>query len=146
MVDTPEEFQSELKRIGRLQYHRFRRVAAMLHYYKIDPYTIEERLVERGASREFAMWIVKTASEDTNLAKRVEDSETPESIGQVLLKGLNGIIMLVIVYLVTRYIQFSDNMGLLFIFSPFLLITSLIGSLMSFRAIAELRRRFSDKK
>lgn len=118
----------------------------MLHYYKIDPYTIEERLVERGASREFAMWIVKTASEDSNLAKRVEDSETPESIGQVLLKGLNGVIMLVIVYMVTRYVQISDSMGLLFVLSPVLLITSLVGSLMFIRAAVELRRRWSDKK
>ncbi|MCC7228767.1 MAG: hypothetical protein IT203_00120, partial [Fimbriimonadaceae bacterium] len=61
MVETPQEFQNEIKQVGRLKYHRFRRIASVLHYYKIDTFTIEERLVERGASREFAIWIVKTA-------------------------------------------------------------------------------------
>lgn len=117
----------------------------MLHYYKIDPITIEDRLVERGCSREFAMWIVKTASEDANLAKRVEDADTPESLGQVMLKGMNGVILLVIVFLVAHYIQVSESMPLLFIAAPFLLIASLVGSLMTIRGIVELRRRFSDR-
>lgn len=145
MVETPQEFQTELKRIGRLQYHRFRRVAAMLHYYRIDPMTIEDRLVERGCSREFAMWIVKTAGEDSILAKKVEDADTPESMGQVILKGLNGIILLLIVFLVAHYIQVAESMPLLFIAGPFLLIASLVGSLMTIRGIVEVRRRLSDR-
>lgn len=145
MVETPQEFQTELKRVGRLQYHRFRRVAAMLHYYRIDPITIEDRLMERGCSREFAMWIVKTASEDANLAKRVEDADTPESMGQVVLKGMNGVILLVIVFLVARYIQVVESMPLLFIAAPFLLIASLVGSLMTIRGLVEIRRRLSDR-
>ncbi|MBC8065431.1 MAG: hypothetical protein H7Y17_11405 [Chlorobia bacterium] len=145
MVDTPQEFQSELKQIGRLKYHRYRRVAAILHYYKIDAFTIEERLVERGCSREFAQWIVESASSDTNLARRIEDAETPESIAQVLLKGLNGVVTLVIVFLVAHYIQLADQVGLMFVFGPILLIASLIGSLMTLRALSELRRRWSDK-
>lgn len=146
MVDTPQEFRDELKQVGRLKYHRFRRIASILHYYKVDSFTIEERLVERGASREFAMWIVRTASEDASLTKRIEAEETPESIGQVILKGLNGIIILVIVFIVTNYIQMASSMGLLFVLSPILLIASLVGSLMFLRAIAEVRRRWSDKK
>ncbi len=146
MVDTPEEFQSELKKLGRLQYHRFRRVAAILHYYKIEAYTIEERLVERGCSREFANWIVRTVAEDKTLSKRIEDSETPESVGQILLKGLNGVILLTIVFLVTRYIQMSESMGLLFVLAPLLLIASLAGSLMTIRGLVELRRRISDRR
>ena len=77
MVPEPDFLKTELKLIGRLQYHRFRRVAAMLHYYRIDPVTLEERLIERGCSRELSSWIVETASSDTNLATKIEDSETP---------------------------------------------------------------------
>jgi len=145
MVETPQEFQNEIKQVGRLKYHRFRRIASVLHYYKIDTFTIEERLVERGASREFAIWIVKTASEDVRLAKRIEAEEVPESIGQVVLKGLNGAIILVIVFMVTQYIQAVQSMGLLFILSPILFIASLVGSLMTIRSLLELRRRWSDR-
>jgi hypothetical protein len=141
MVDEPLEFKAELKQLGKLQYHRFRRAAAMLHYYKIDPATIEDRLIERGCSRELAEWIVNTASLDSTLARRVEEAETPEPTGQVVLKGLNGIVTLFLVFLVTRYIQLTDNLALLFVFGPVLLIASLVGSLMTLRAMVELKRR-----
>ena len=117
----------------------------MLHYYRIDPATIIDRLLERGCSRELAAWIVETASNDPNLAKKIEDSETPEPMFQVALKGLNGIITLVIVYLVSRYIQLTGSMGLVFVLAPVLITASLIGSLMILRSIVEVRRRMTDR-
>jgi hypothetical protein len=146
MVQEPDYLKAELKRIGRLQYHRLRRVAAMLHYYRIDTSTIEERLVERGCSRELASWIVETASNDTSLARKIEDSETPEPVAQVVLKGLNGVVTLIIVYLLSRTIQLTGSMGWLFVLGPILLIASLIGSLMILRAIVEIRRRATDRE
>ena len=146
MVQEPEYLRTELKQIGRLKYHRFRRVAAILHYYHIDTMTIEQRLVERGCSRELAEWIVETASSDSDLARRVEEAETPESLGLVILKGLNGLITLVIVFLISRYIQLADNLGLLFVIGPLLLIASLAGTIMTLRAISELRRRFIGRE
>ncbi len=146
MPQEPENLKAELKQIGRLQYHRLRRVAAMLHYYRIDTMTIIDRLVERGCSRELAEWIVETAGADTDLAKKIEDAETPEPMFQVLLKGLNGLVTIVIVFLVTRYIQMADSLGLLFVFAPILLIASLVGSLMTARAVVELKRRWSGKE
>ncbi|HJP82464.1 MAG TPA: hypothetical protein VJ835_03075 [Fimbriimonadaceae bacterium] len=108
--------------------------------------TIEQRLVERGCSRELAEWIVETASSDSDLARRVEEAETPESLGLVILKGLNGLITLVIVFLISRYIQLADNLGLLFVIGPLLLIASLAGTIMTLRAISELRRRFIGRE
>lgn len=145
MVHEPENLRAELKQIGRLQYHRLRRVAAMLHYYRIDTLTIVERLVERGCSRELAEWIVETASADSDLARRIEDAETPEPMSQVLLKGLNGVITLVIVFLVSRYIQLTESLGLIFVFGPVLLIASLVGSLMTVRSIVEIKRRWTRR-
>src|SRR5688572_14199734 len=101
-----------------MKYHRFRHVAALLNYYRIERHTIEERLVERGCSRELAEWIVRTASEDTRLTRRIEHSEVPESTAQVLLKGLNGFVTLVIVYLITRYVQYTESLGLLVVLAP----------------------------
>ena len=117
----------------------------MLHYYRIDTLTIVERLVERGCSRELAEWIVETASADSDLARRIEDAETPEPMSQVLLKGLNGVITLVIVFLVSRYIQLTESLGLIFVFGPVLLIASLVGSLMTVRSIVEIKRRWTRR-
>jgi hypothetical protein len=143
MIEEPDNLKGELKQLGRLQYHRFRRVAAMLHYYRIDPITIEDRLIERGCSRELSGWIVQSASADAGLAKRMEEAETPESVVQVILKGANGAVTLVIIFLVTWYIQAVDSIGLLFVFGPVLLIGSFIGSLMFIRSIMELWRRWT---
>jgi hypothetical protein len=145
MVQEPEYLKAELKQIGRMQYHRLRRVAAMLRYYRIDIPTIEERLIERGCSPELAAWIVETAGADSDLAKKVEDSETPESTTQVVIKGINGAILLVIVFLIAKYIQMLESIGLLFVLAPALLIASFIGSMMAIRAVFEIRRRAKER-
>jgi hypothetical protein len=145
MVQEPEYLKAELKQIGRMQYHRLRRVAAMLRYYRIDVSTIEDRLTERGCSPELAAWIVQTAGADADLAKKVEESETPETTFHVLLKGFNGLILLVIVFLVARYVQVLESIGLLFVLAPALLIASFIGSMMAIRAVFEVRRRLREK-
>lgn len=145
MVQEPDNLKAELKQIGRMQYHRLRRVAAMLTYYRIDAATIEDRLVERGCTPELANWIVKTAGADADLAKRVEDAETPESMGQVVIKGLNGAFLLAIVFLVAKYVQIINSIGLLFVLAPALLIASFVGSMMALRAVFELNRRRRDR-
>ena len=145
MVQEPDYLKAELKQIGRMQYHRLRRVAAMLRYYRIDAVTIQDRLVERGCSPELAAWIVETAGADADLAKKVEDSETPESTGQVVIKGVNGAILLLIVFLIAKYVQMTESIGLLFVLAPALLIASFIGSMMAVRAVFELRRRFRER-
>ena len=142
----PVELQAEVKSLGRLHLHRLRRVAALLRYYRIDAGTIEDRLVERGCSHELAEWLIRSTSMDTDLSKRIEEEETPEATTQVVLKGMNGLVMLVIVGLVTHAIQVSDNMAFLFVLAPFLLITSFLGFFMTLRAVVELRRRWFDKK
>lgn len=145
MVQEPDYLKAELKQIGRMQYHRMRRVAAMLRYYRIDAATIEDRLMERGCSPELASWIVQTAGSDVDLAKKVEESETPETTFHVVLKGFNGLILLFIVFLVARYIQVLESIGLLFVLSPALLIASFIGSMMTIRALFEIRRRLRER-
>jgi len=118
----------------------------MLNYYRIDPVTIAERLVERGCSQNLADWIVRSASADRSLTKKLEESEAPETLSLVLMKGLNGVVLLVIVALVAHFIQVTDSMALLFIFSPFLLITAFVGFFMVLRMIAEIRRRVSQSR
>lgn len=145
MVEEPEELRTELKQIGRLKYHRFRKIAALLNYYRIDRHTIEERLIERGCSPELAEWIVRTASDDVRLARRIEHEDVPESTSQVLLKGLNGFVTLVIVFLITRYIQYTESLALLIILAPVLLIASLVSSLVILRSLLELRRRAGER-
>jgi len=142
----PENLKPEIQTLGRPQYHRLRRVAAMLNYYRIDPVTIAERLVERGCSQNLADWIVRSASADRSLTKKLEESEAPETLSLVLMKGLNGVVLLVIVALVAHFIQVTDSMALLFIFSPFLLITAFVGFFMVLRMIAEIRRRVSQSR
>jgi hypothetical protein len=146
VVEEPEDLRAELKEIGRMKYHRFRHVAALLNYYRIERHTIEDRLIERGCSRELAEWIVRTASDDVRLTKRIEHTEVPESTAQILLKGLNGFVTLVIVFLVTRYVQYTENLGLLVVLGPLLLIGSLIGSLVILRSLLELRKRFAERE
>lgn len=146
MQNPPENLQPEIKTLGRIQVHRLRRVAAMLQHYRIDDITIEDRLIERGCSRELADWIVRSAAQDSNLHRRIEEAEAPEPLLQVILKGLNGLVLLIIVGLVTQFIQFSQNLAILFVFAPFLLIASFIGFFMTMRAIVEAKKRWSDRR
>lgn len=141
MESPPDELKGELQTLGRLRYHRLRRIAAWLNYYRIDTGTIVDRLIERGCSRELADWIVRTASADANLAKKVEEDETPESTTQVVLKGLNGLTLLVIVGLVGQWIQLKDSLALLFVIGPFLVLMAFGGFFMTMRMILELKRR-----
>lgn len=121
-------------------------MAALLHYYRIDAATIVDRLVERGCSPDLADWIVQTVGEDHMLAKKVEETETPEPTLQVVLRGLNGVVMLVIVGLIAHFIQITDNLVLLFVCSPLLLIVSFVGFFMTIRMIAELGRRLKKDR
>ena len=115
----------------------------MLHYYRIDTHTIADRLIERGCSRELADWIIRTATVDASLARQVEEAETPEPTSQVVLKGLNGIVLLVIVGLVAHWVQATDSLTFLFVFSPFLLVSAFVGFFMTMRMLVELKRRFT---
>ena len=144
-VTPPHEIQEELKKLGRLQYYRLRKAAATLHYYRIDTATIEDRLIERGCSREMADWVIRAAVSDTELSKRIEEGESPEPLLQVVLKGLNGLVMLVIVGIVSHALQLTQSMALLFMLSPALLITSFVGFFMMVRAFLDVRRRISEK-
>jgi len=138
---VPEELKGELQTLGRSRYNRLRKVAAMLHYYRIDSHTIADRLVERGSSRELAEWIIQTASVDPTLARQVEEADAPEATTQVLLKGLNGVALLAIVGLLGRFVQAADSLPLLFVLTPFLIVFGFVGFFMTMRMVFELKRR-----